>query len=148
MSTPSAEALALARSKLDASLATPVVRDFLRLRLVEWQPGAVTLSLDCRPELGHRPGWFQGAVTTAIAEHAAGMSGVTLAADRDSMTLQQNIHFTGPAQGSRLVARGRVVSAGYTISTCVADILVERDGALHPCATLTMVMSHRKPKTA
>jgi acyl-coenzyme A thioesterase PaaI-like protein len=134
-------------AKIEAVLANmmgrPCIRDLFGIELVSWEAGAVTLDLVQRPALGHAPGWFQGAVTTAIAEYAASFSGVTLAPDKDSMTLQQNIHFTGPARGNRLIAEGRVLRAGRTISTTAAEVFVEWDGERFPCATLTMTLSHK-----
>lgn len=130
-------------SDLAEIMSRPCVRDLFGMKLLTWQPGAVTLGLDARPELGHLSGWFQGAVTSAIAEYAASLSGITLAPGKDSMTLQQDIHFTGAARGERLIAEGRVLSAGRTISTTAAEVFVERDGARFPCATLTMTLSHR-----
>nr|WP_276509823.1 PaaI family thioesterase [Novosphingobium taihuense] len=124
-------------------MARPHIRDLFRFDLVGFEVGSVTLGLDHRPELGHAPGWFQGTVTTAIAECAAAMSGATTAPDKDSLTLQQTIHFVGAARGDRLIAEGRVIARGRTISTTAADVYVMRDGARHLCGTLTMTMNHR-----
>lgn len=124
----------------------PHIRDLFRMDLVDWSVGRVTLGLNLRPELGHAPGWFQGTVTTAIAECAAALSGATTAPERDSLTLQQTIHFTGPARGDRLVAQGRVITAGRRISTTAADVYVLRDGEQHACAMLTMTMTHLEVK--
>ncbi len=132
---------------LRAPLSSPCVAGLFGVHLVAWGEGTVTLAIDNRPELGHMPGWFQGAITSAIAEYAAALSGMTIAPERPGATLQQNIHFTGPARGSRLIATGRVLSAGHTISTTAAEVSVERDGALYHCATMTMTLAHRSPKT-
>lgn len=127
----------------EAFLSSPPLHDLFGITALEWGPGTMTLALDHRPELGHAPGWFQGAVTTAIAEYASAIPAGLMAADRDSMTVQQNIHFTGPAHGERLIAVGRVISAGSSISTATSEVFVERDGKRHPCATMTATIAHR-----
>ena len=131
---------------LHEMLAAPCIRDLFGIELLRWQPGAVTLCLDHRPELGHATGWFQGAVTTAIAEYAAGLSAISLAPDKAGMTVQQSIHFTGPAHGDRLIAAGRVLAATRTISTAAADVLIQPDGEQHKCATLTMTKQQQDRK--
>lgn len=135
-----------APSYLRAAMASPCIGDLFGIRLLDWDEGTVTLALDNRPELGHMAGWFQGAVTSAIAEYAAVLSGMTFAPDQPAATLQQNIHFTGPARGTRLIATGRLLSGGRTVSTTGAEVSVERDGGLHPCATMTMTMAHGASK--
>ncbi|HEY6868680.1 MAG TPA: hypothetical protein VI199_02885, partial [Novosphingobium sp.] len=102
MADPTAQA-ALAEV-MQTLMNRPHVRDLYGMELVSAQVGQVTLALGHRPELGHLPGWFQGTVTSALAETAAAMSGVTIAPGGDTMTLQQSIHFTGSARGDRLVA--------------------------------------------
>lgn len=135
-----------APSYLRTAMTSPCIRDLFGINLLGWGEGTVTLAVDSRPELGHMPGWFQGAIISAIAEYAAVLSGMTSAPDQSAATLQQNIHFTGPARGDRLVATGRLLSGGRTISTATAEVNVERDGGLHPCAMLTMTLAHRAPK--
>jgi acyl-coenzyme A thioesterase PaaI-like protein len=130
------------RERIEQRLTMPLIADFFRMYAVAIEPGAVTIALDHRLELGHEPGWFQGSVTTAIAEFAAGFSGQSLLApDWAAVTLDQHINFVGTARGERLVARGRVIMAGRTISTCAAEVFVVRDGAEHLCAT--MVQTNR-----
>jgi acyl-coenzyme A thioesterase PaaI-like protein len=129
-----------------AAIDSACLRDLFGIVLLAWDTGTVTLGLDHRPEMGHMPGWFQGAVTSAIAEYAAALSGMTIAPDLPAATIQQNIHFTGPARGTRLIATGRILSSGRTISTTGAQVEVERDGALHPCASLTMTLAHQTPR--
>lgn len=126
---------------------SPPLRQLFGMDLVSVAPGRVVLGLDHRSEFGHQPGWFQGTVTSAIAEYAAALSGRTMATDRDTMTLQQSIHFTGQARGDRLEAEGRVITAGRRISTTAADVYSLRDGERSLCATMTMTVIHVEHRT-
>lgn len=132
---------------LRARMDTPYARDLFGLEALSVAPGAVTLAIPHQRRFEHQPGWFQGAVTTAIGEFAASYAaGTTASADAMSLTLQQTIHFLGPARGERLVAEGRAIAPGRTISYARADIFVEEGGERRLCATLTLTMRHALPR--
>ena len=128
-------------------LERPYARDFFHLELVKLDIGHVELAIANRPELGHRPGAFQGAITTALGEYATAWSALTLIpADWNSVTLEQSIHFTGPAEGDRLIAVGSVLSPGRSISVCRAEVFCEKDGVRRPCGTMTQTNRHMPPR--
>lgn len=136
-----------ALERVSRLLDRPYARDFFRLELVRLERGCVELAIANRPELGHRPGAFQGAITTALGEYAASWSALTLIpADWNSLTLEQSIHFTGPAEGERLIAVGSVLSPGRSISVCRAEIVCEKNGVRHPCGTMTQTNRHMPPR--
>lgn len=130
------------RDRMQARFHTPIIR-FLGIGIDAVEPGHVTLTLDCRPELGHAPGWFQGSMTTAIAEFAAAWSaGTLIPADWSSLTLDQTIKFVGAAEGDRLIARGSVIKPGRSITTCMAEVFARRDGEEHLCAVMLQTNRH------
>jgi len=133
------EVLPETRAAIMALAAKPYARDLFGICLEHVSSGSVTLAIEHRPELGHLPGWFQGAVTTAIGEYAASWSAITLASAGCSMlTIQQSIHFVGPARGERLIAIGRVISSGKSIAIGAADIFAEVGAVRTLCAVLTL----------
>ncbi|WP_052223724.1 PaaI family thioesterase [Novosphingobium malaysiense] len=120
---------------------------FFGFEVVEARPGAVILSLAHRPEFEHAPGWFEGAITSAIGQIAASYSGATAAAEGwTNLVLDHSVRYVGAAQGERLVAVGRVTRSGRAISFTGADVYVERDGERHLCAQLEMTMRHTPPR--
>lgn len=124
---------------------SPVSRLF-GFEVVEIGPGTITLALPGRPEFGHRPGWFQGAIIGAIADYAGSFACYTLIpADWQRLTLDFTLKFLYPAQGERLIARGRVLSAANTISVAAADMYVLREGAEQLCATALVTTRHTPP---
>lgn len=132
--------------RISGNLQHPVNR-FFGFELDSAMPGSVTLSLAHRPDFEHAPGWFQGSITTAIGEMSAALSGFTLVPPGwDSMTLEQSIHFLGPAKGERLIGVGNVIKGGKTISYCSSDIFVVRDGERHLCGRMTMTNRHAPPR--
>ena len=126
---------------------SPVIRDLLRFELVSVEPGQVTFAIDYRTELSYMEGAFQGTVTTALAEFAGAFSCLTLVPlDWPSMTLEQSIHFTGPAVGDRLVAEGKVISPGRTASMAQVEVYAESDGKRQLCAVMTQTNRHIAPR--
>lgn len=106
-------------------------------------PGAVTLFLDHRADFEHSPGWFEGAITSAIAQIAASYSAATARPEGFThLVLNQSVQFVGAAQGERLIAEGRVVRSGKSVSFSGADVFVERDGERHLVARLEQTMRH------
>lgn len=127
------------RSHLDTS---PVLR-FFGFVFDSVDPGAVTLSANLRPELGHRSGYFQGAIMGAIADYSGSFSNMTLQAPAwICLTLDYTIKFLAPAEGERLIARGRTISAGRTVCVAKSDIFVVRSGGEILCATALITTRH------
>jgi len=53
------------------------------------------------------------------------------------------VNFLAPARGTRLVARGRVLRSGRTISVCSKDVVAVNDGHEMPVATMLATTSGR-----
>jgi acyl-coenzyme A thioesterase PaaI-like protein len=131
-----------ARVLMQALEASPVVR-FFGFEAIEIDVGRVVLALEQRPELGHAAGYFQAGIMNAIADYAACYANYTLEpANCLHRMLDQTTKFFGRAEGSRLIARGRVVNPGSTIMTGAADLFVLRDGKEHLVATSLVTTHH------
>jgi len=113
----------------------------LGARLGRVEPGQVEIEVAFREELTQQQGRFHGGVTTTIADSACGYSALTLmAADSEVLTVEFKINLFAPAQGDRLVARGRVVRSGRTLSVCQADVYAVAHDRETPCATMIATM--------
>lgn len=125
---------------------SPVCRWF-GFTVAEVRPGAISLSLDGRPELGHQPGFFQGAVLAAMADYAGSYASYTLTpAGWNRLTLDVTIKFLASAQGERLIGRGRVLAAGRTLSTSSVELSVVRGASEHLCATALVSIRQTPPR--
>ena len=110
-----------------------------RLSLVE--PGQVEIEVPFDEKLSQQQGLFHGGVTTSIVDSSCGYSALTLmAAGSEVLTVEFKINLFAPAAGERLVARGRVVRGGRTITVCQGDAYAVRDGAETHCATMVATM--------
>ncbi len=135
------------RDRIERYATSPVMKDFFRLQLLHVESGEVTIGLDHRLELGHKPGWFEGAVTAMLGQMAAAWSCGTLAPEGWTLlTLEQSVKFVGAARGERLVGRGRVVKAGRTICFGAADVFAVDDSKESLCGTVAVTCHLSPPK--
>lgn len=104
-------------------------------------PGQVEIEVPFRAELTQQHGFFHGGITTAIADSACGYSALTLMAPgSEVLSVEFKINLLAPARGERLVARGRVVKSGRTISVCQGDVYAVASGQETHCATMIATM--------
>lgn len=79
----------------------------------------------------------------AIADYSGSFSNMTLQAPAwTCLTLDYTIKFLAPARGEVLIARGRTVSPGKTISVATSDIFVMQNGNEIGCATALITTRH------
>jgi acyl-coenzyme A thioesterase PaaI-like protein len=60
--------------------------------------------------------------------------------DASVLTVEYKLNLLAPADGSRLIARGRVIRPGRTLVVTQADVFIERDGAERLCATMLQTL--------
>ena len=119
-----------------AVLSMPMAQT-LGLRFVRIAPGKVELEIPVLDSLCFRPGQLQATAIFAAADFAAvGAACTLLPHGWANATADAAIKFVAPAQGSHLLARGRVVKAGKAISVCAADVFSVENGTEILCATL------------
>ena len=101
--------------------------------------GKVNINLPKNSNLNQQHGFFHGGVITSIADSAAGFAALTtFDADCGILTSELKINFLNPAAGKYLVAKGRVIRPGKTITVCQADVFND-DNTHIATALLTMV---------
>lgn len=95
----------------------------LGAELTHLAPGAVDIELSYREELTQQHGFFHAGGTSSIADSAAGYSALSLyPAGTGVLTTEFKINLLNPARQERLVARGRVLKPGRTLTICRADV--------------------------
>lgn len=109
--------------------------------LTRVDPGAVDIEVPFSSDLTQQQGFFHGGVTTALLDTSCGYSALALmAAGSEVLSIEFKVNLLTPARGERLVARGRVVKSGRTITVCQGDAYAATpDGEVH-CATMTATM--------
>ncbi|MBL1137798.1 MAG: PaaI family thioesterase [Chloroflexi bacterium] len=87
------------------------------------EPGLVAIELPFRADLCQQNGFLHGGVVTMIADSACGYAASTLVpADQDVLAVEFKVNLLSPAVGDKLIAVGRVIRAGRTLTVCAAEV--------------------------
>jgi len=90
----------------------------------------------------------QSSFIATIADTAAGYAALSLMpAGRGVLTTEYKINLLAPAVGDRILARGRVVKAGRTLTLAQTDVFAETDGQEKLIALLTATLITVKAMT-
>lgn len=124
------------RDRVLTSFARQGMMGHLGATLTDLHPGRVAIALPWRAELTQQHGFFHAGATSAIADSAGGYAGFTLfPADSDVLTVEFKINLVAPAAGASLLAVGRVIKSGRTLTVCDLEVHAEADGGAKLVAT-------------
>lgn len=119
---------------------------FLRMAFTHIAPGAVMLEIPYREELSFRPGQWQASAIFAATDFAAvSAAGTLLPPEWINATIDCALKIVAPANGDKLVARGRVVTPGKLLTVCAADVYSVRDNKELLCATALATARNIEP---
>jgi uncharacterized protein (TIGR00369 family) len=105
------------------------------------QPGAVTIALRPTAAISQQHGFVHAGAVSAIADSAAGYAALSLMpVGTGVLTTEFKINLVAPAAGERIVARGRVVKAGRTLTLVQAEVFAENGCSEKLIALLTGTM--------
>ena len=106
--------------------------------LLNVAPGAVEIVLTPSDAISQQHGFVHAGAVAAIADSAAGYAALSLMPPGAGvLTAEFKINLLAPAQGDRLVARGRVIKAGRTLTLAQAEVFAETGGQERLVALLT-----------
>lgn len=131
------------QSRVRASFQAQHFMTLLGAELVHLAPGAVDVELNMRAELTQQHGFFHAGATSSIADSAAGYAALSLfEAGVGVLTSEYKVNLLNPAKQSVLLARGRVVKPGRTLTIAKADVYGLDDGEqVHVATGLFTLMS-------
>ncbi len=116
-------------SRVRTSFANQPFMAHLGAELVHVSPGSVDIEMSLRDELTQQHGYFHAGATSSIADSAAGYAALSLfPAGSGVLTSEFKVNLLNPARGPRLVARGRVLKPGRTLTICRSDVYGLGDG--------------------
>jgi uncharacterized protein (TIGR00369 family) len=120
-----------------ASFAKQGLMQALGIELVEVTPGGCVLAAAADPRLTQQQGFFHGALIGAMLDCAGGYAGHSLMPPgSEVLTTEYKVNFIAAAAGERLIARGRVIRPGRTITVTMAEAFSVRDGIETACAVM------------
>jgi uncharacterized protein (TIGR00369 family) len=120
-----------------ASFARQGLMQALGIELVEVTPGACVLSAAADPRLTQQQGFFHGALIGAMLDCAGGYAAYSLMPpESEVLTTEYKVNFIAAAEGGRLIARGRVLKPGRTLTVTMAEAFCARAGSENLCAVM------------
>lgn len=137
-----------AQSVRNAVLSMPAARH-LGFEFGRVTEGDVEIIQPYRKELTQHNGFFQGGVLGSLADFAGGAAaGTLLPAGWVNMTIDYTVKILAPAKGDKLVAHGRVIKAGQTMTVAAADVYSANGTNQTLCATAFVTMRNIKVSNA
>jgi uncharacterized protein (TIGR00369 family) len=113
------------------------------------EPGAIEIHLPVRPEISQQHGFVHAGAIAAIADSACGYAALSLmGADSGVLAVEFKINLLAPGAGDYLVARGRVIRAGRTLTVCQADVAAISGGTEKPVAVMTATIMNVQGRPA
>jgi uncharacterized protein (TIGR00369 family) len=104
-------------------------------------PGEAEIVMAVTPRLGQQHGFVHAGVVSALADTACGYAAFSLMpASAGVLTTEFKVNLLAPAAGERLVAVGRVVKPGRTLTVTQAEVFAETGSERRLVALLTATL--------
>jgi uncharacterized protein (TIGR00369 family) len=115
--------------------------------LQEVGEGRTTIRLPRDATLSQQHGYVHAGALIAVLDSACGYAALSVAAPgSEVLTAELKVNLLAPAAGTTVIAHGRVVRAGRTLSVCQGDAYDVEDPSKHLATMLaTMVVVVPKP---
>jgi uncharacterized protein (TIGR00369 family) len=105
------------------------------------ETGRVEISLPVTATVSQQHGFVHAGAVAAIADSAAGYAALSLMPPGAGvLTTEFKINLLSPAAGDRLVARGRVVKSGRTLTLALTEVFAVSKDKEKLCAMLTATL--------
>jgi uncharacterized protein (TIGR00369 family) len=92
-------------------------------------PGEVDVRLPFRADLTQQHGFLHAGAMTAVVDSACGYAALTLMPSGAAvLTVEFKVNLMAPGKGDGIVARGRVLRSGRTLTTCAGDVFAVEGG--------------------
>lgn len=109
-------------------------------KLIAVEKGQVKITCDFSDELTQQHGFFHAGVATSIVDSACGYAALTMMPDdMEVLSVEFKINFMKPAKTDKLVAIGKVLQAGRTLTICEGYVYDSSEEKLISKMTATMI---------
>ncbi len=124
--------------RIAESFAKQAFMTTLGARLVRISAGEIEIELPVSAHLTQQHGFVHAGAVASIADSAAGYAALTtMPAGVGVLTAEFKINLLAPAAGERLLAKGKVIKAGRTLTLALAEVFAISGGTPKLCAMLT-----------
>ena len=129
------------QARIQASFDKQGLMSTLGASILHVAPGAIDIELLASPSISQQHGFVHAGAVAAIADTAAGYAALSLMAPGAGvLTTEFKINLVAPAAGERIVARGRVIKAGRTLTLAQTEVFSETAGEAKLVALLTATL--------
>lgn len=103
--------------------------------------GTVEIELPFSSHLTQQHGFIHGGAVATLADSACGFAALaTMPAGTGVLTAEFKLNLLAPAAGERLIAKGKVIKAGRTLTLAMAEIFAVSNGTTKLCALMTATL--------
>jgi uncharacterized protein (TIGR00369 family) len=128
-------------SRVERSFSKQGIMDTIGASLLRVEPGKVDIALPISSKVSQQHGFAHAGAVSTIADSAAGYAALTLMPPSAGVpTTEFKINLMAPAAGERLVASGRVIKSGRTLTVAQAEVHAEAEGGRRLVALLTATL--------
>ena len=128
-------------ARVRESFAAQGIMGHIGAKMLTVAPGYCEVELPYSDAVSQQHGFFHGGVIGTIADSAGGYAAFTLMDTDDGvLTVEYKLNLMAPALGEHLIARGRVLRPGKTLTVCRAEVGVVKDGRETACAAMQQTM--------
>lgn len=111
------------------SYANQKAMEMIGASLTEIGQGTATVELSFRPDLTQQHGFVHAGIVTMIVDTACGYAAYSMMPPGAAvLTVEFKVNFISPAIGEKLVARGRVLKPGRTLTVCQGEVHALKEG--------------------
>lgn len=111
--------------------------------------GQAEIELPAAAHIRQQQEFVHGGVVAMILDSACGYAAfTTMPADSEVVSVEFKINFLKPALGAKLIARGRVLRPGKTLTVCQGEVYAVTDAGETAVAAMqaTMATVEKRPK--
>jgi uncharacterized protein (TIGR00369 family) len=112
----------------------------LNAKLIFVEKGQVKISCEFSENLTQQHGFFHAGVITSIVDSACGYAALTMLADNfEVLTIEFKVNFLKPANTNKLIAIGKVLQSGKTLTVCDGFVYDDTETKLIAKMTATII---------
>jgi uncharacterized protein (TIGR00369 family) len=133
--------------RVRASFARQNAMELIQATLPVVEHGLTEIHLPHWPGVEQQHGFVHGGVVGMIADSAAGYAAMSMVAPTASvLTVEFKMNLVAPADGEKLIARGKIVRPGKTLIITQAEVFAVKNGKETLCALMqqTIMVMHGK----
>ncbi len=135
-------------ARVRASFALQHAMQLIRAELASVEHGRTEIHLPHWDGVEQQHGFVHGGIVGMIADSAAGYAAMSVTpADTSVLTVEYKMNLVAPADGEKLIARGKVVRPGRTLIVTQAEVFAVRNGQENLCALMQQTIMAMRGKT-